>query len=248
MSVSILRLINLGILLFMLVFLSRYVWDLFFGKGYEPAEWEIAKQRKQISKELLKSMPDYAEKVRFFTIWLQVQRLKRENVAGCFAELGVYKGETARLIHLMDPAREFHLFDTFDGFPGTDLVNESGEAATYSTENFRDTSIQEALDTIGGDRSKLQVHAGYFPESAKGAENERFAFVSMDADLYNPTKAGLEFFYPRLNPAGVILIHDYNYKWEGLKIALDEFCATIPETPVLVPDLYGSVMIVKSRI
>jgi len=69
----------------------------------------------------------------------------------------------------------------------------------------------------------------------------------MDADLYNPTKAGLEFFYPRLSPGGVILVHDYNYKWEGLMKAVDEFVLTLPETPVLSPDLDSTIMIIKNK-
>jgi O-methyltransferase len=247
MPIPALKLVNLAVILVMLVILIRYIWDLFFISGYEPAEWEIARKTHKIPRDLLKSASNYTDKVRFFNFWLQIQRLKKENVPGCFAELGVYKGETARLIHLMDLEREFHLFDTFNGFPESDLRDETGEASTYTTDNFKDTSVEETLKTIGGDRSKLIIHAGYFPESAVGLENTSFAFVSIDADLYFPTKSGLEFFYPLLSPGGVILIHDYNYKWEGLKRAVDEFCDSIPETPVLVPDLQGSVMITRSR-
>jgi len=247
MSIPILRLINLAILLFMLVFLSRYVWDLFFGTAYEPVEWETARKNQLVPKDLIRAADNYADKVRFFCIWLQVERIRKEKIPGSFAELGVYKGETARLIHLMDTERAFHLFDTFKGFSPSDLEQETGEAASYTPKNFRDTDREEVLKTIGGDPSKLIIHSGYFPDSAGGAENELFAFVSMDADLYKPTLAGLDFFYPRLSPSGVIIIHDYNHKWEGLKRAVDEFCAAIPETPVLIPDLQGSIMIVKSK-
>jgi hypothetical protein len=43
---------------------------------------------------------------------------------------------------------------------------------------------------------------GYFPETARGLENERFAFVMLDVDNYEASLAGLEFFYPRLNHGG----------------------------------------------
>jgi O-methyltransferase len=49
-----------------------------------------------------------------------------------------------------------------------------------------------------------------------GLNDVLYALVNLDADLYNPTKAGLEYFYPHLSPGGVIFIHDYNHKWEGL--------------------------------
>ena len=100
------------------------------------------------------------------------------------------------------------------------------------------------MKKIGGDSSKLKIHAGYFPDSAKGLENETFALVNIDADLYNPVKAGLEFFYPRMSPGGIILIHDYNHRWEGLVKAVDEFAAKTSCTIIPVPDLDSTVMIV----
>ena len=74
----------------------------------------------------------------------------------------------------------------------------------------------------------------------------QFALVNLDADLYKPTLAGLRYFYPLLSPGGVIIVHDYNFKWPGIKKATDEFVATIPESLVMVPDMEGSVMIIKS--
>jgi O-methyltransferase len=91
------------------------------------------------------------------------------------------------------------------------------------------------------------VHPGYFPDSAVGLRENNYALVNMDADLYIPTKAGLEYFYPRISPGGVIMIHDYNEKWEGLMKAVDEFAATIPEPLVVIPDLDSTVMILKNR-
>ena len=247
MQIPVLKLINLAIILVMLGFLSRYAWGLFSNSEYEPAEWEFARKRHLIPPDLIKGMKQFEDKVRFFAFWLQVNRLRREDIPGCFAELGVYKGESARLIHLMDKSRTFHLFDTFDGLPDADLKLETGEAATYTNVNFKDTSIKKVLKYIDGDSEKIFIHAGYFPETTMELKNEVFAFVSIDADLYKPTLAGLNFFYPRLSPGGVIFIHDYTYKWEGLKKAVDEFCSTIPEIPALIPDLEGSVIIVKSR-
>jgi O-methyltransferase len=182
----------------------------------------------------------------FFNWWLQVERLKAWQVAGAFAELGVYKGESARIIHHMDPDRRFHLFDTFEGFRPDDLEAERGEAATYSTNNFADTSIPTVVRFIEGNRNIL-IHAGYFPGSASEVFHERFALVNIDADLYNPTRAGLEFFYPRLSPGGVILVHDYNFKWEGVIEAVNDFCKTIPENPSLLPDRECTVIIIRNK-
>ena len=206
--------------------------------------WREAIKKGEISKELRKAERNYPDKVRFFNFWFQVERLKNDRVKGVFAELGVYKGDSANILHLMDNDREFHLFDTFEGFKNKDLSRESGKAATYTTANFADTSLSKVKRKLSS--SKFVFHQGYFPESTKDMGEMKFALVNMDVDLYNPTKAGLEYFYPRLSKGGVIIIHDYTPEWQGIIKAVDEFCETNSIIKVLLPDVDGTVMIFKS--
>jgi len=247
MKIPVFQLINLGVILVVLAFLVRYAWDLFFGKGYSPAEWEHERKSGLVSKKLEKLERNYPDKVRFYNWWFQIERLKKEGVHGSFAELGVYKGESAAVLHEMDPGRKFHLFDTFTGFPPRDLSHETGEASTYTPDRFSDTHVHDVLRKISGNENIL-LHPGYFPETTSPVTDEVFALVNLDADLYQPTRAALEFFYPRLSPGGVIFIHDYNYKWEGIKRAVDDFIKTIPESLVLVPDIDGTCMIVRNKL
>jgi O-methyltransferase len=199
-----------------------------------------------VSDALRKLEKQYPDKVRFFNWWFQVERLKHEGIPGDFAEVGIYKGESAKILHHLDPDRIFHLFDTFSGFQSKDLAEETGKAATYTTDNFSDTQIYKVLDLIGGNRN-IRVYPGYFPDTAKAISERRFALVNLDVDLYNPTKAGLEFFYPRLSPGGVILIHDYNHLWPGVLKAVDSFAASIPENLIRIPDMDGTVLIIRNK-
>lgn len=240
------QIIQLIIILIVLVFLIRYIWGSFIDKDYQPVTWKHHARLKQIHPDLVRAERRYPDKVRFFTIWFQIERLKKERVPGSFAELGVYKGETGKIIHLCDPDRTLHLFDTFEGLPDKDLQKETGEAATYSPERFSDTQIHKVKKHIGDSRNVV-FHRGYFPDTTTGLEEERYAFVSIDADLYHPIAAGLNYFYPRLSPGGVIIIHDYNYKWEGAMKAVDEFMKKIPESLIPVADMESSVMIIKAK-
>ena len=227
-------------------------------------EWEHARKRGMVSKDLDKLELNYPDKVRFFNWWFQVERLKRDGIAGDFAELGVYKGESAKILHLMDPSRMFHLYDTFEGFKEEDLAGETGIAATYTTKNFADSSL-EAVKRYLGESDRFVYHKGRFDESAVSSQqsavsgldsadrrpptaNIQLALVNLDVDLYQPTISGLKYFYPMLSPGGVIIIHDYNYKWPGIKKAVDEFVSTIPEAIVMVPDMEGSVMITRNMV
>jgi O-methyltransferase len=243
---SILEVINIVVILVVIAVFIRYAWETFREKPAQPESWKKALEEGSIPHELKREEKKYSDKIRFFNWWLQVERLKKQKVKGCFAELGVYKGVSARMLHLMDPVRCFYLFDTFEGFPPKDLEEETGKAATYTPQNFGDTSIAKARLYINGNQN-IAFYPGYFPETTKGLENEVFSLVNMDADLYNPTRAGLEFFYPRLSPGGVILVHDYNPDWPGIVKAVDEFSNGIHESPVLITDLEGTVMIIKNR-
>ncbi len=216
-----------------------------FYKISKPHKWNEAIKRGEIPENLKKLEKAFRDKVRFYTFWLQIERLKNEKIPGAFAELGVYKGETARIIHLMDPGRKLHLFDTFKGFDQQDLLAGNSTIDKNSTPDFSDTSLEKVKKYVDGNEN-VHFHPGYFPESAESSGETIHAFVHLDADLYKPTLAALNYFYPRLSAGGVIIIHDYNHTWDGIRKAVDEFMQSIPETIIEIADWQGSVMIVKN--
>ena len=245
MNFSVFQIANYTLILVLLVLFIRYLWIVLIIHDDQPVQWRFAVKNGIVPSRLKRMKRGYPDKVRFFNWWFQVERLKKEHVTGVFVELGVYKGDSARIIHQLDPDRPLHLFDTFSGFTAKDLQVETGEAATYTPNNFADTNVQLVLKRIDGDHHII-IHQGYFPETARDFRDP-VALVNMDADLYNPTRAGLELFYPLLSPGGVILVHDYNYKWPGIMKAVDEFVQTIPENPVIIPDINGTVMIIRNK-
>lgn len=212
----------------------------------KPYQWETAVKNGVISNRLKRIERIYHDKVRFYTFWFQIEQLKKNKIEGAFAELGVYKGETAQMMHEMDTSRNLHLFDTFEGFNKQDLEVENSNDKKYNISNFSDTNVESVKKFIDGNDNIL-FHKGYFPETTKDLKEEKYAFVHLDADLYQPTIAALNYFYPKLSKGGVMIIHDYNHTWEGLKKAVDEFVLTIPENIIEIPDWKGSVMIVRNK-
>jgi len=241
---SIIGIVELVLLIGVFLFLMRFMLTNFTSKVQKPKAWQQAVKAGEVTSELLKAEKKYPDRMRFYNIWMQIRRIHKENIEGDFAELGVYKGETAKVIRLCAPKRKLHLFDTFDGFPAEDLRDETGKASGYTSRHFADTSEEKVQGLLGFSKN-IVFHKGYFPETTAGLEETRFAFVSMDADLARPTKAGLEFFYPRLGKGGCILIHDYNTDWPELVKAVDDFAGSIPETLIPLADADGTVMIIK---
>lgn len=64
--------------------------------------------------------------------------------------------------------------------------------------------------------------------------------------MYALTKAGLEFFFPRLSKGGMIICHDFSFGiWNGVTKAVDEFCQKNNTCTMLLPDSDGGIAIVN---
>ncbi len=139
------------------------------------------------------------------------------EVPGAVAELGVWKGGSAFLLASYRGAKDLHLFDTFSGMPATTEWDQLKQG------DFGDTSL-EHVEALLSAFPNIHFHVGLFPDTAKGLEDLRFSFVHLDGDLYDSTKSGLAWFYPRMNPGGIILMDDVGRDdCQGVRKALLEF-------------------------
>ena len=106
--------------------------------------------------------------VRRNLIILLLRTILENEIKGEIAELGVYKGETARLIHHYLPERFLNLFDTFEGFVKNDISKENDQIRnSESVNHFKDTSIDSVLTFIDSKNSNVRVFQGYFPDSVE---------------------------------------------------------------------------------
>jgi O-methyltransferase len=161
-------------------------------------------------------------------------------VEGAAAELGVYRGGTARLLaHVFAGAKKpLHLFDTFEGMPEVDTLRDR-----HNQGDFRRTSLA-SVNAFLADVAGVRVHPGLFPETTRDLRSEKFAFAHIDADIYDSVFAACEFFYPRLSLGGVAVFDDYGFATcPGAKRAVDEFFSRIPEQPLYLPT--GQCLVIK---
>lgn len=149
-----------------------------------------------------------------------------ERVPGDVAEVGVYRGGTARLLSAVKGKRRLFLFDTFGGMPavkaGVDKVHEG---------SFSESRLPEVEALMAGQEG-VQFCPGFFPETTRMLPTDatRFSFVHLDVDIYQSTLDGLRYFYPRMQPGGMIVSHDYRYlQCPGVRQAYEEFFADKPE-------------------
>lgn len=209
--------------------------------------------KKEIIHKILIRYPTYGMKlhalhiitwwdpIRFSTIALALNTIKKEKILGSLAELGVFRGDSSKIIHLLAPEKKLYLFDTFESFPLKYIEKKT------EIDRFKGTNI-EILKKNLGDLNNIVIKKGVFPDTTKGLENERFSFVSIDVDLYQSTLKGLEFFYEKVEKGGYIFVHDYNKPNEsnaGAFRAVNEFIQNKPEKIVELPDINGSIIIRK---
>ena len=180
---------------------------------------------------------------RLYSLILNVKQTLLDGVQGDLAELGVFRGNSAAVLahYARAHGRTVYLFDTYQGFDERDLKGTD----TSRPPRFEDTSLDLVQESVGVD--SVRYVKGYFPNSIPSdLLDGRFSVVHLDCDLYEPMKAGLEFFFPRLSPGGLMIFHDYSGGyWEGAKRAVDEFVSTIAENLILLPDKSGTAMIRK---
>lgn len=78
----------------------------------------------------------------------------------------------------------------------------------FAGRQFSRGGVSPVVRNIGADGC-CDYRPGYFPTRAASPDPAtRFALVHLDCDLYEPTRAGLTFFYPQLSPGVLLIIHD----------------------------------------
>ena len=184
---------------------------------------------------------------RLWSFILNTKQILSEGIEGDFAELGVWRGNTASVLayYAANSNRKLILFDTYEGFDKKDI---SGIDANKPM-SFDDTSLDLVKAVIGENSNCCEFVKGYFPATiSESHKNRQYAIVSLDCDLYEPMRAGLDFFYPLMPKGAVFFLHDYSsLHCDGAKKAIDEFCRANGEYVILIPDKSGSAFVRKTK-
>lgn len=144
------------------------------------------------------------------------------GMTGSIAEVGVFQGDFAKHMNALFPESRLYLYDTFEGFARQDVVIEENESTIETYRHYANTTIETVLSKLPHPDMAI-IRKGFFPDTAAG-EDDKYVFVNLDADLYAPTLAGLEYFWPKMVPGGIIFVHDFfSPEFTGVKRAVTEF-------------------------
>lgn len=164
-----------------------------------------------------------------YQLFIAVKRTGK--IAGDIAEVGAYKGASAKLICEAKGNKTLHLFDTFEGLP--DLSNADNSKQFYEGQyNGAFEDVKNYLKKY----PRVRIYKGLFPSTAEPIKNNNFSLVNLDVDIYESTLNCLKLFYPRMSKGGIIISHDY-VNAPGVRKAFDDFLKNKPE-PII--ELSGS--------
>ena len=176
------------------------------------------------------------------------------SLPGDYAELGTYRGAGVSImkkgLQSNKPPRadaaevlvwnkNIWAFDTFEGLPETDASNDP----YWKKGDMDETSLDDIKEFLSD--SCFKIVPGLFPKSTSNIpDNLIFSLVHIDADIYQSTVDGCEYFYDKIVPGGILLFDDYGFlSCPGVKTAVDAFFESKPETPIYLPS--GQCFIIK---
>ncbi len=163
------------------------------------------------------------------------------HLPGDFAECGVAQGGSALLLCrvLQQSPRPLRLFDSFRGLPKPDPAHDR-----FFREGQYAAPVDVVKERLHDFRHITDFRVGWIPETFAALESAQYAFAHIDVDLYQSTLDSCRYFYPRLNPGGVLLFDEYGFSAaHGEKVAVDEYFADKPERPIAFPT--GQAMVLR---
>jgi O-methyltransferase len=189
---------------------------------------------------------------RFYSTF-QLARYAARLPQGDVIECGCWHGHStlaiATLLAEESFSGRFHVFDSFEGgLSDFGVMDESSFRLTEEEKRAQIELFRSDFDLVKSVTARfgfVELHRGWIPQTFESFERRPVRFVHIDVDMYEPTKASLEFFWDSVIPGGCIVIDDYNHAvFEGATRAVDEFLANkAPRLFYSVP--FGSAYIIK---
>ncbi len=153
---------------------------------------------------------------------MKLLRTRGDTLVGDFAECGVAPGGMSLFLaqHAKRLGTRLYTFDSVVGLPAP----TPGHDNAY----FREGGAQPDQTQVGlqqrfesetrqrGLEQTVSIVPGFLKQTlGKFNSPDRYSFVHIDLDLYDPVPDALEFFYPRLAEGGIMVIDDFLHHARG---------------------------------
>lgn len=196
--------------------------------------------------DVLESFPVYVRRVNMTRFLAHYELYRRiAHLPGSIIDVGIYRGVSLfswakflEIFHAGDRTRQVIGFDNFEGF--TSFAPQDGPQVSardkviggWNAGPFRD-ELMKHVDIFHDDSyvpraKRIAIIEGDIAKTAaeyvEGNPGLRISLLHLDVDLYGPTRAALEAFYPLVVVGGLVVFDEYGLpEWGGESRAAEEY-------------------------
>ena len=232
--------VNLVIVNVMIWVGLSYFWSFWTHKLFKPWLWLEQKKRGLIAKSVERR---YRDRARYYSIFFAMEQVERGEVAGSFVMAGVEDSDLVGLLRGQCPEREMWVMGPMAATE-VEVEHENCQGEVTSERASIDFAPEAEVRRILPEGEKNHVLVGKVGERVGELEGA-VALALIDCVEYEVVLASLRKIYPLMSAGGIMIVHSYNHSWEGVRRAVDQFVAGIPEGVLPLPDMYGSVGMVR---
>jgi hypothetical protein len=159
-----------------------------------------------------------------------IESVIQNNVPGDLIETGVWRGGSTIFMRAVLKAyditdRRVWVADSFEGLPAPDPTNYPvDEGDIHHQFDFLRVTMEEVCANFARYDlldDQVQFLKGWFKDILPSAPIKQLSVLRLDGDMYESTIQALTSLYPKLQPAGYIIIDDYALP--GCKQAVTDF-------------------------
>ncbi len=155
---------------------------------------------------------------RFLSIYELMKKVI--DLPGHFCELGCWNGTNlvfmAKVLQILRP-KDYTRVIGFDWFEGLENAQGKNDVKVDTKEayNYRgDVGLLKDILWLYDLQDSVRIINGNIldtlPAFLEEWQDLRFSFIYFDADLYEPTKLGIELLWPKLLNGGIMVFDEYN--------------------------------------
>lgn len=197
--------------------------------------------------DVLESFPAYVRRINLSRFLMHYELFRMiKDLPGNIVDIGVYRGVSlfawAKFMEIFNPGdrmRRVYGFDNFAGFDAgfhekdgrpvesIDKVQGGWNAAPFRKELLAHIDMFHE-DSMVPRAKRIVLVEGDVRKTCKAFVEEnpgfRVSLLHLDVDLYEPTLAALEAFYPLIIKGGIVVMDEYSFPaWAGETRAVEDY-------------------------